>query len=254
MVNNYINDDLQQLRATLLTHPVYSHIRHLEDLRRYMQYHVFAVWDFMSLLKRLQQELTTVTIPWVPQSNELYTRFVNEIVLGEESDEDGLGGYGSHFSLYLEAMKAVHADIRPIMTWMSHLEHQKPWELALESMNIDERVKAFVHWDLSLATAGELYEVAAAFFFGREDIIPQMFLKIVDQLGNDQELERFRYYLVRHIAVDSDSHGPLAKKLVDHLCHHDAVKIQRAGEVARIALTQRIALFDAIVDSITARP
>ena len=103
---------LENLRFDLLNHPLYESVQTHENLRLFMREHAFAVWDFMSLLKRLQQIATCCDIPWSPASDASHARFINEIVLGEECDEDGRGGYSSHFELYLSAMEEVEADTR----------------------------------------------------------------------------------------------------------------------------------------------
>src|SRR5262245_17345533 len=100
---------LAPLRESLLNHPVYARLDRVEALRVFMQHHVFAVWDFMSLLKTLQQRLTCTQTPWVPPTNHVGCRLINEIVLGEESDEDGQGKFASHFELYLRSMQQCGA-------------------------------------------------------------------------------------------------------------------------------------------------
>jgi len=100
-----IKEDIAPLRESLLNHPVYDRIGTLEQLHVFMRYHVFAVWDFMSLLKALQWSLGTWNLPWLPSAKTSAVRSVNEIVLGEESDEDEQGAYASHFELYLRAMR-----------------------------------------------------------------------------------------------------------------------------------------------------
>src|SRR3979490_3190329 len=103
---------LDMLRAQLLDHPVYAEVASVEDLKRFMEDHIFAVWDFMSLLKRLQQDLTCTKVPWFPADNARAARLINDIVIGEETDVDPDGSYVVTLDLYLRAMAALGANTR----------------------------------------------------------------------------------------------------------------------------------------------
>lgn len=215
-----------------------------------MQHHVFAVWDFMSLLKRLQRDVTCVSIPWVPSKFSPYARFINEIVLGEESDEDARGGYASHFELYLDAMKDCGADTAPIESFLDELRKGRSVEHALSGAPVAESVKEFVRSSLHFALEGQPHEVCAAFFYGREDIIPEMFQQLLEDVGDTLELQRFRYYLHRHIELDQNQHGPLAQRLLAALCDGDPIRQAEAEEAAARSLQARIQLWNGVVKEI----
>lgn len=240
---------LETARNELLMHPVYKQVNSPERLRIFMGYHVFAVWDFMSLLKRLQQHVTCVDVPWVPGKDAQFARFVNEIVLGEECDEDGQGGYISHFDLYCLAMEECAADLRPIQQYLEAIKNGADPIHTLKQQALPQAVVDFVSFSLTVAREGKPHEVAAAFFFGREDIIPEMFQQLVPVLEQQgYKLDRMVYYLNRHIELDGDEHGPLARKLLEHLCGDDQQKWQEAEKTATRSLELRIKLWDGVAE------
>lgn len=242
---------LQLVRDQLLQHEMYQQMNTAERVRIFMKHHVFAVWDFMSLLKRLQQELTCVTYPWVPKSGPSYSRYINEIVLGEETDEDGQGGYISHFELYLSAMKEVGADTRPIEHFVHRIISGEELFKALDSEDIPHTAKEFVKCTLETAMEGEVHEVAASFFFGREEIIPDMFTILVHELeGKNIPAAQLTYYLHRHIELDGDKHGPLAEKLLMYLCEGNEQKLAEAHRMATLSLEKRMRLWDGVLEEI----
>lgn len=243
--------ELQVLRSRLLCHPLYDAVQTVESLRVFMGEHVFAVWDFMSLLKRLQQVVTCCDVPWMPARDASLVRFINEIVLGEESDEDGQGGYSSHFELYLSAMQEIGADLRPIQQFISSLRRAVPVDQALDEVNILPSTRAFVRSTFRLTKNGEPHEVAAAFSYGREDVIPEMFSRLVASLPRQGVcVERLVHYLQRHIELDANDHGPLASKLVKSLCAQQPEREQAAEATASSAISQRIALWDGVLAEI----
>ena len=178
----YDNDDLGSLRAALLDHPIYAHVASVADLRRFMEDHVFAVWDFMSLLKRLQQDMTCIRVPWFPADNAKAARLINDIVIGEETDVGPDGSYVSHLALYLRAMRDVGASTRQFEKFRSLVLVGVPVEVALGRIGAPRHVQAFVAHTMALANSGSTEEVLAAFFYGREDIIPEMFRQLLDTL------------------------------------------------------------------------
>src|SRR6266403_688911 len=125
-MSEYDNDHLCSLRAALLDHPIYTHVASVADLRRFMEDHVFAVWDFMSLLKRLQQDLTCVRVPWFPSKDPHAARLINEIVIAEESDLGPDEGPISHLGLYLEAMEEIGANTTAFRKFSALAEKGRP--------------------------------------------------------------------------------------------------------------------------------
>jgi hypothetical protein len=241
------------LRARLADHPLYGSIQSLEALHLFMQAHVFAVWDFMSLLKTLQRGLTCIDVPWVPTGNAEARRLINEIVLGEESDLYR-GRALSHFELYLEAMQACGADTQPILHVLQILQQGVSVKDALAGAPATAR--SFVEQTFALAQSGQpqFHIVAAAFTFGREDLIPDMFRGFVRSLDRALagRLELFTWYLERHIEVDGEEHGPMALRMVSSLCGEDEERWREAKEAAESALQARLGLWDGILEGVRA--
>lgn len=243
--------EISTVRVRLLQHSMYTKLDRPEHVRTFMEHHVFAVWDFMSLLKRLQQDLTCVVVPWVPQDEPRYARFINEIVLGEESDEDGQGGYTDHFGLYLQAMEQVGANTQVIREYIKRLKNGGNPLVHLQDLGVPQTVYDFVKHTLDTSMYGKTHEVCAAFFYGREELIPDMFQALVDELeGEGAAVDRLLYYLHRHIELDGDEHGPLAESLLAFLCDDDPTRIAEAQAVAVRSLEMRIRLWDGVVASL----
>ena len=239
---------LTPLKNALLDHAIYREINSLGALRLFMEHHVFAVWDFMSLLKALQARLCCVGVPWLPAADPQATRFINEIVLAEESDEDGQGGFLSHFGLYRRAMTRCGADTTAIDSFLEELRKGSPVPAALAAVGVPGCVERFVRQTFDLIERGSLWSLASAFTFGREDLLPALFQRIVDELDVEAGggLEDFRYYLRRHIGLDGGEHGPMAVRLVASLCGSDEARWQEAEEAAVTALEARRDLWDAV--------
>lgn len=250
-MNPYIQKlktDIEPLRNQLIDHPVYSKIRSLPQLALFMEHHVFAVWDFMSLLKSLQRHLTCVDLPWVPAGTPETRYLINEIVLGEESDVDEAGKRTSHFELYLTAMKQANCNTAIIGDFIKHIEAKKPLAESLQLSGVPKASSAFVNNTFETIRTNQPHILAAVFTFGREDLIPGMFLTFVKELNNQTpgSVSILKYYLERHIEVDGEHHSKLAYQMTEELCGTNELNWQEATEEVKKALTARIKLWDAI--------
>lgn len=250
-----INQRIEPLRQQIINHKVYSIINDMDDLKIFMQYHVYAVWDFMSLLKALQNNLTCTSIPWFPKGDAETRHLINEIVVGEESDVDAFGARKSHFELYLEAMQQCGANVAQIEKFIGELKATGDFDLAFNTSETPKAAKDFVAFTFDIIKSEKDYLQAAIFTFGREDLIPGMFHAIVNDMHRKfpESISIFKYYLERHIEVDGDHHSNLALQMTANLCGNNDVFWQEAQEATLASLEQRIALWDGVYDEIMAK-
>lgn len=248
-----IHNSIASLREELLSHNLYHQIKSIDDLRTFMETHVFAVWDFMSLLKALQIKLTCTTTPWMPVGNPQTRYLINEIVLAEETDLSWDGSRMSHFEMYVDAMKACGASTEKIEAFLQNVTQTQNIFVSIKQSDLHPKVKAFLDFTFRVIEEGDPHQIAAAFTFGREDLIPEMFTEILRNFQEsfpDTDLSPLIYYFERHIELDADEHGPMAMQMIEELCGGDQKKWKEMEEVALMSLERRIGLWEAIQEQV----
>lgn len=238
-----INKSIKVYKQEIINHPLYKKLNSVEDIAVLMEHHVYAVWDFMSLLKALQSKLTCTSSPWKPIGDTQIRRLINSIVLEEESDVDADGKPASHYEMYLDAMKESGANTRPIECFVADVSSNN-------IPSVSEEVDSFLKSTFDVIDSQEAHKIAAAFTFGREDLIPDMFTSIVEEYNTNNKLDKFVYYLERHIELDGGEHGPLALQLISDLCGEDETKWKEVEETAIKSLVARKKLWDAVLNSL----
>lgn len=241
---------LKPLQDQLEHHSVYQAVGDLKSLRTFMEHHVFCVWDFMSLLKALQQELAPAGVPWFPDSTGGVRRLINEIVLAEESDEaPGLGSkrlFISHFEMYVQAMSEVGANVLPINTFLEDVK-EKGVKAALLTKTIPTPARIFVEDTFGIIGTHKPHILAAVFSLGRENVIPGMFRSLLRDMDiNEESAPMFHYYLNRHIHLDEEEHWPMALGMLELLCSENVQRERDALEIATQALESRISFWNAV--------
>ena len=250
---DYIQDKINDQREKLLKHKLYSNIETIKDLQVFTENHIYAVWDFMSLLKALQIKLTCTKTPWVPNSNSQTAYLINEIVLAEETDINQAGERKSHYELYLDAMIDIGARNEKPVKIINEIANSEDIFNTIDNINIHPNIREFLNFTFSVIKEGKPHEIAAIFTFGRENLIPNMFNEILREFEKnvtEGDISKLIYYFERHIELDEDEHGPMALEMVSMLAENDPKKWNEIESISVQALEKRILLWDAINEQI----
>ena len=253
---NFASSRYPSLLEQLNNHPLYSFLSNENSLKIFMEHHIFAVWDFMSLIKALQLHLAPINIPWTPIKYPHHAYFINQLVLEEESDKALTGAadftHASHFEGYLKAMEDIGANTLPISQFINHVEAHGI-ESALQTQNIPHPALQFITFTFELIARNQAHLLATVMAYGRETLIPELFQSIQNGLQlNQSDAPNLHAYLIRHLQLDKHEHGPLAMRMASELCGNSIAKQSDAIEIAEQALVSRLEFWDGIHTAITA--
>ncbi|MGD2117294.1 MAG: DUF3050 domain-containing protein [Chromatiales bacterium] len=252
MANEISSEIIASFKSRLEQHPIYAAVESINDLQCFMQHHVYSVWDFMSLIKYLQSMIAPTAYPWTPGGDGSVRRFINELVLEEESDATNIEGeFSSHYELYMQAMAEIGADTTTSTAFVT-MTAEQGIDAALRLPQMPEASRRFTTQTFAFIRNNRPHEVAAALALGREHIIPCMFRSILDKIGvAEANAPIFHFYLKRHIHLDEDFHAPLSLRLLNELCAGDAEKIEQAIQAAQLAVSARIEFWDGVLEAIS---
>ncbi len=241
---------IEEAQWKLRQHPLTARqsIGCIEDLTVFMQNHVYAVWDFMCLTKQLQHHLAPSGSPWVTMYSASARRWINEIVLGEESDISfNNDGHLSHFESYLQAMNQIGIDTVWLQEW-PHLVNAIGWENAIQHHRVPKPAKFFMTETKKFVDSDKPWIICSALALGREDLLPEQFQSVLDQLESAEiSSEIFKWYLARHVEIDGNDHGPAARLLLEELCQNDPIRQQEATNAALQAIAAREKFWNLII-------
>jgi hypothetical protein len=248
-----LESKLNHLVDQLLHHPVYPCINSLETLRLFMESHVYAVWDFMSLTHALRRQLSSPGKLWTPGASPRHLRMIYTILLDEETDIwEELDGKRrvvlSHFELYLKAMDEVHANREGMDALLDTVQSTGGNYFDPSAVTeLHRGVASFLDYHLELVKEADLARIAGAFYFGREAILPDLFERVIAQPWfQKNKAPLFVTYCQHHVHLDGDVHGGMAEELFEYACAGDSEK-RHAGLLAGIAtLKARHRLLDGI--------
>lgn len=246
-------EEIKHLSSKLASHPLFHSVKTPADVRVYLEYQVWCVWDFMALLKAIQTHFLSSSINWTPPVDAMTGHYIYDMLLSEETDIDETGGKrSSHFETYLRGMTQAKADRTAIDRFISELRKGKKVEAALALANPPAASRDFVKVTLKIAR-GPIHGAVAAFCLSREGIIPDMFTTFLRNLAVKEKFSIFEWYLRRHVAVDSESHGPQSAQLFQHVVGNDKRKLAESLAAVQEALTARLVFLDKICETLPSK-
>ncbi len=242
---------IASFKSRLEQHPVYAAVETKADLQCFMRHHVYSVWDFMSLIKYLQSVVAPTRFPWAPRGDAGVQRFINELVLEEETDETQVEGeFSSHYALYLQAMAEIGAETDTVTRFVATAAECGIGD-ALAVPGVPSPSRSFTATTFGFLNKNRPHQVAAALALGREHIIPGMFRSILGRIGvGEDQAPIFHFYLKRHIHLDEDFHAPLSLRLLNGLCAGDPQRVDEAIDAANRAVNARLSFWDGVLEAI----
>ena len=150
-------------------------------------------------------------------------------------------------------MTQAGADTSVIDGFIDRIRKKQPVFEAIEAAGVPGPSAEFMRCTWRFIDTAPVHVQAAAFAFGREDLIPEMFRQVVDVNERLGSLSTFVDYLARHIQVDDEEHTPMAMQMLADLCGDDDARWAECAGAVNRALEARLRLWDGILAAIGER-
>ena len=198
-------------------HEVYSKVTSRAQISCFMSYHIFAVWNFIKLLKSLQIKTSIALRSQALECSGETRDLIGKIVFAEESELYPYGQPTEYFAVYLGAISELEVNSNFLWTFLTS-KH------SLQSLK--PGIQELVGYNLTLAETGTIGEIAAAFFCGREPVSYQLFTSIIKILKQDgKECPNLINYTEKLNQENSRQVGTLVLKLLDYFCKDETDKV-----------------------------
>ena len=242
-------------KIMLFNNKLFEQTFETSKVKIFMDSHVFAIWDYLTILKALQRKLASKNIRLLDQDVPDLPFLINQIVINEEIEEESSQEYLSAlgvYQLYINTMKEIGADINPITNFVESIKNEKYWKDALKETKSLYRYLPITTYDylehnLSVVDYAKIHELAGVFFFGREDIHCKFNLFLRGNQENAKNFSNLKNFLQRHIDDDAKNKNPiLGEYILNLLCKNDETKWKEVETSVIEAIKKRNEFLDGI--------
>lgn len=240
---------LPEIARRAVEHPIFPRLKSLEAVKVFMEHHIWCVWDFMYLAKSVHSSLSGRGA-WSPSPCPETLADFNDILATEETDIGPTGKLGSHFEFFVEAMEQAGADTIPVRAFQRQVELGEAPLLAMRKSKAPTSAIQFVSATMNDAS-GPTHIRAASFCLAREDLVPRLLRRLRRYVPwNHPRLEMLKWYVDRHIELDTVHHGPTGRRILAAVIAGDSNRRAEASAAAELAIAARVKYLDAILRSL----
>jgi len=208
-------DEIQTLikvSEDVINHPMFKKLNNIYNIKKYSEFQIWCVWDFMSILKQVQNFIFCNDILWLPPENPNAGAAFYRLIESEETDLGFKGGdlnRASHFQSFRAAMQELNADTKNIDNFLELIKTGKTLPEALNKSGASPQTKSFLLTNNHLIKQSP-YNAIALITLTRENFLPAVFKSLLSYVNENEKIELFVWYHKRHIYLDSVLHGPLS--------------------------------------------